>query len=92
MKLEAMHNFVILKVNEREKKKGTIHLPDSAAQGNEDFAEVVSVGPLCDSVRMGDVVLCPEAGDYEWTDENDDYQLYYMVEEHTIPAKVKICD
>jgi co-chaperonin GroES (HSP10) len=88
--LEALGNYVILKVNQKEKMKGTIHIPDSAVEGNADFAEVMSVGPLCESgLKLGDMVLCPECGDIEWTDEDDDDQKYYLVEESAIAARLK---
>jgi co-chaperonin GroES (HSP10) len=89
MSLEALGNYVILKVSPKEKKKGTIHLPDSAVEGNEDFAEVMSVGPLCEGgLMLGDLVLCPECGDIEWTDEDDNDQVYYLIEETAIAARV----
>lgn len=87
--LEALGNYVILKINPKSKMKGQIHLPDSASEGNEDFAEVVSVGPLCvGNLEAGDMVLCPEVGDFEWTDEDDNDQKYFILEETAIPAKV----
>ena len=90
MKMEALGTYIILKVSPKAKKKGTIHLPDSAAEGNEDFAEVMSIGPSCEGdLKVGDMVLCPECGDYEWTDEDDEDQLYYLLEENAIPARLK---
>lgn len=88
IELEALHNYVIVKVESKGNKRGAIHLPDSAAGGNEDFAEVISVGPACEGVYVGDVVLCPETGDYEWVDEADDGQQYFMFEETVLPARV----
>jgi co-chaperonin GroES (HSP10) len=90
MRLEALGNYVILKVKELSAKKGSICLPDSAVEGYEDFATVVSIGPMCErELMVGDEVLCPEVGEYEWTDEEDSDQRYFLVEENTIPAKVR---
>lgn len=87
-RLEALGNFVILKVQKKEAKKGSIVLPDSAAEGNQDFALVVSVGPLCSGGLVeGDIVLCPEYGEYEWIDEEDGDQGYIIVEESAVPAR-----
>jgi len=89
-KLEALHNYVILKINKREAKKGSIHLPESAVKDQADFAEVISVGPKCEGgIEVGNLVLCPEVGDTEWTDEEDEDQQYMLIEETAIAAKVK---
>ena len=90
MALEALGNYVILKITEKVKMKGQIHLPDSVGGDNNDFAEVMSVGPACEgNLLIGDMVLCPEVGDYEWIDEDDDDQRYFLVEENTIAARVR---
>lgn len=90
MVLEALHNYVILKITEGKKQKGVIALPDSAAKAQEDFAEVVSVGPSCEGgLEEGDMVLCPECGDYEWTDEDNKDQKYMLIEETAIAARIK---
>jgi co-chaperonin GroES (HSP10) len=87
--LEALHNFVIVRTTNKEQKKGSIYLPDSVGGEQNDFAEVVSVGPACvGDLKVGDVVLCPEVGDIEWTDEDDDDRKYILIEETGIAARV----
>jgi co-chaperonin GroES (HSP10) len=89
-KLEALHNYVILKLDKKAAMKGNIHLPESAVEDQADFAKVISVGPACEGdIKFGDLVLCPEVGDTEWTDEDDKDQRYMLIEETAIAARVR---
>ena len=87
MKLLATFNNLVLKPLERKTNKGLIALPDNA-QGESDFCEVVSVGTDAEHFDVGDVVLRPSPAEYEYTDEEDNDQLYLIVPETSVVAKV----
>jgi co-chaperonin GroES (HSP10) len=88
--LEALHNYVIVRTADKESKKGMIYLPETSGDSQHDFAEVVSVGPDCHgTLTIGDIVLCPEVGDIEWTDEDDGDRKYILIEETGIAARVR---
>ena len=88
MRLQAMGGNLILKPTAKKAYSGSIALPDSA-QTVSDFCEVVSVGEYAVSYKVGDVVLRPNPAEVEWTDEEDDDQLYLIVPEASIVAKVR---
>ena len=87
-KLEAIGNAVILKLAPKITQKGSIVLTASAAE-ESDFCEVVDVGPDCKVICAGDSVLRPSPADYEWIDENDSGQVYLIVKEADIMARVR---
>ena len=86
--LEAMQDNVILKMRPKVTAKGAIRLSDGAAE-ESDFCDVVAVGPKCVDLSIGEVVLRPAPADYEYTDDDDHGQLYLIVHEKDVPARVR---
>jgi co-chaperonin GroES (HSP10) len=77
-----------MKMQPKKTQKGSIRLSDGAAE-ESDFAEIVAAGPDVYNFQIGDVVLRPTPADYEWTDEDDNGQLYLITKDCDIAAKVK---
>jgi len=76
-----------MKMQPKKTQKGSIRLSDKAAE-ESDFADVVAVGPDVYGIKIGDTVLRPVPADYEWTDEDDNGQLYLVAKEQDIAVKV----
>jgi len=88
MCLEPRQDNVVLKMQPKKTMKGSIRLSDGAAE-ESDFAEVVAIGPFVADLKVGDIVLRPAPADYEWTDEDDNGQLYLIAKETAVPCRVR---
>jgi co-chaperonin GroES (HSP10) len=94
--ITATWDNVVLKVLKKERKKGSILMPDTQSD-ESDFCEVVSVGPEvtisnnwdggpATKLKAGDLVLRPTPAEYEWIDEDDDDQVYLVCPMRSVVA------
>jgi co-chaperonin GroES (HSP10) len=87
-KLEALTNNVILKMLPKVTQKGAIILSDKAAE-DSDFCEVMDVGGDVHQLQIGDFVLRPNPAEVEWIDSDDNDQVYLIVPESSVSARVR---